>query len=333
MSTSPPRESIRKALSTTTITDLDMTTVLGTGTFGRVKLTFDRKTQKYYACKIMNKEQLVKLKQVEHISSERSILSELEFPFIVNLMKTFQDERCIYLLFEYVQGGEFFSHLRKRGRLSNEQAQFYGAQIVLVFNHLHSHSIIYRDLKPENILLDREGHVKLADFGFAKRVQYDRTYTLCGTPEYLAPEIIQQKGHGKAVDWWTLGILIFEMLAGYPPFYDESNNPLKVYEKILAGKIEFPRHIDAYAKDLIKRLLQSDRTRRLGNLSSGARDVMDHKWFASISWTKMEQRQLKPPILPRVRGDADTSNFDKFPEEAKPTKPPANTYYDLFKDF
>ena len=179
---------------------------------------------------------MIYLKQVDHVKTEKKILEELNHPFIVNLFGAFQDDKNLYLLLEYVIGGEFFSHLRKAGRFPNDTAKFYAAQITLVFEHLHSMMILYRDLKPENLLLDSDGNCKVTDFGFAKKVEY-RTWTLCGTPEYLAPEIILSKGHGKAVDWWASGILMYEMLAGYPPFYDE--DPLGIYQKV--REIAMPR--------------------------------------------------------------------------------------------
>lgn len=163
--------------------------------------------------KMLKKAEVVRLKQVEHINSEKEILAQINHPFLVNLYCTFQDDRNLYMLLEYVVGGELFSHLRRAGKFSNETTMIYAGEIVLALEYLHSLDIIYRDLKPENLLLDEEGHIRITDFGFAKKVE-DRTWTLCGTPEYLAPEIIQSKGHGKAVDWWALGILIYEMLAG-----------------------------------------------------------------------------------------------------------------------
>jgi serine/threonine protein kinase len=245
------------------LSNFEFLRTLGTGTFGRVFLVKERNSLRYFAMKVLKKVEIVRLRQVEHVISERNVLMELNFPFIVRLYETFQDNRNLYMLMDYIQGGEIFSHLRKAGRFSNDLARFIAAEVVLTFEYMHSKDIVYRDLKPENLLLDRYGHVVITDFGFAKYIQ-DRTWTLCGTPEYLAPEIIQSKGHGKAVDWWALGVLIFEMLAGYPPFFDD--NPFGIYEKILSGKLVIPPHFDVDAKDLVKKLLNTDRTSRLGNL-------------------------------------------------------------------
>lgn len=255
-----------------------------------------------------------------------------------NRYTTFHDEANLYMVMEYIIGGEIFTHLRREGRFSNDVTRFYSAEIVLALEHLHSKNIVYRDLKPENILLDSQGHVKITDFGFAKRVE-DRTWTLCGTPEYLAPEIIQSKGHGKAVDWWALGILIFEMLAGYPPFFDD--HPFHIYEKILEGRIVFPTHFTPAARDLVRKLLTADRTRRLGNLRGGAEDVKNHPWFAGVDWGKVYRREIVAPIVPEVAGPGDSSNFEKYPDDmeigpmgAGPSAPVlGDPYRHLFENF
>eukprot|EP01136_Pigoraptor_vietnamica_P001844 Opistho-1_new@29007 len=322
-----PREADKKY----SLQDFELLETLGTGTFGRVYLCKHKATGKYYAMKVLKKVEVVRLKQVEHIQSEKDILSQIRFPFIVNLFCTFQDDRNLYMLLEYVCGGELFSHLRRAGRFGNDMTRFYAAEIVLAIEYLHSQDIIYRDLKPENLLLDTNGHIKITDFGFAKKVE-DRTWTLCGTPEYLAPEIIQSKGHGKAVDWWALGILIFEMLAGYPPFFDD--NPFGIYEKILAGKVQFPAHFESSAKDLVKKLLTADRTKRLGNLKSGAEDLRKHKWFKGIDWAMLQNRQVAAPVVPEVAHEGDTRNFEKYPEPVEEfSGPSVDPFKNLFKDF
>lgn len=265
----------------------------------------------YYALKMLNISRVIRLKQVQHVKNEKSTLFEIRHPFIVQLYWAYHDEIFLYMLMEYVPGGELFTYLRAAQKFENDKALFYAAEIVSAFGSIHEKDIIYRDLKPENILLTAQGHVKLTDFGFAKKVK-DRTWTLCGTPEYLAPEVIQSKGHGKAVDWWSLGILIYEMLAGFPPFFDE--NPFDIYRKILEGRVEFPRHFEHYAKDIIRRLLASDRTKRLGCLRHGTQDVYQHKWFSTrgFTWSDVLSLNLRPPIQPTVLHPGDYQNFEDY---------------------
>lgn len=311
--------------------DLNIIKTVGTGTFGRVLLCRNKSTDEYFAMKILNLADVIRLKQVEHVKNEKNILLEIRHPFIVNLFWCHRDDTSIYMLFEYICGGELFSYLRNSGRFSTQTANFYACEIIAAIDYLHQKNIVYRDLKPENLLLDKEGHLKITDFGFAKKLT-DRTWTLCGTPEYLAPEIIQSKGHNKAVDWWALGILIYEMLAGYPPFYDD--NPFGIYEKILSGKIEWARHLDPIAKDLIKKLLVQDRTKRLGNMKCGAEDLKRHRWFKGVDWQDVLLRKLKPPIVPKVANDGDTSNFDEYPEvDFRTARALEDSELKLFEDF
>ncbi|XP_006825885.1 cAMP-dependent protein kinase catalytic subunit PRKX-like [Saccoglossus kowalevskii] len=311
--------------------DFDIHKTVGTGTFGRVVLVKDKKTKTYFALKVLNISEVIRLKQIEHIMSEKSILQQINHPFLIKLCWSHHDNTFLYMLLEYACGGELFTFLRDQGRFNTANALFYAAEIITSLDYLHNLDIVYRDLKPENVLLDRDGHVKITDFGFAKKLE-DKTWTLCGTPEYLAPEIIQSKGHGMSVDWWALGILIFEMLVGYPPFFDD--NPFGIYEKILAAKIEWPRHLDLNAKDLIKRLLVIDRTKRLGAMKNGAEDIKKHKWFKGIDWEEVTDRKLTPPIIPEVLHDGDTQNFDEYDEEDwQNAAEVSEKDVEIFKDF
>jgi len=305
---------------------------VGTGTFGRVRVIRNPENGKYYALKQLKKKDIIRLKQQLHVKHEKDILNDIFHPNIVNLYKCIQDRKYIYFIMEYVVGGELFTHLRRAGRFSNAMARFYAAQIVLAFEYLHSKDIIYRDLKPENLLLDKDGNVKITDFGFAKVVK-DRTWTLCGTPEYIAPEIIQSKGHNKSVDWWALGILIYEMLAGYPPFNDD--DPFKIYEKILRGRYTVPSFFDPTAKDLIRKLLSADRTRRLGCMKKQAGDVKNHPFFKSIDWDALYHGKIRAPFIPPFTSEGDTINFDRYPEppEENPDDFPPDPYANIFADF
>lgn len=300
--------------------DFDLGATVGMGTFGRVRVVKIRGSadRAPFALKIMKKSEVIRRKQVKHVKDEAAILSQIQHPFVVNLLATFQDEKRLFLLLEFVNGGELFSRLRTKNRLPEQEARFISAEVCLVFEYLHSRSIIYRDLKPENVLIDSAGFIKVTDFGFAKEVD-DRTWTLCGTPEYLAPEIIQSKGHGKGADWWALGILLFEMLAGYPPFYDE--NPFGIYQKVIGGRVDFPRHFELMATALIKRLLTHDRSKRYGCLKGGADDIKGHRWYRGFDWESLLSRQLQPEYTPSARAADDTSTFDRYPESTEASAP------------
>ena len=303
---------------------------VGTGSYGRVHIWRNKKTKKIYALKILKKTEILRLKQVDHIYSEYTILSMIYHPFIIEMKGVnTTDQYNLYFLLEYIPGGELFSLLRSMKNFPTNHAKFYSAHIVTIFEYLHSKNIIYRDLKPENILINQNGYLKLTDFGFAKIIT-DLTYTLCGTPEYLAPEIITNKGHGKPVDWWTFGILLYEMLVGIDPFND--NDPMAIYQKILKCKVKFPKNFDRNAKSLIKHLLVLDISRRYGCLKNGIKDIIDHKFFEGFDWKGLLFRTIKPPFIPEVKGADDTSNFNQYPdsqsdEEAIPLKGDKDPFY------
>jgi len=258
--------------------DFELITTLGTGTFARVWLARlkdagDGDKEKVYALKILRKVDVIRLKQVEHVRNERNVLAAVAgHPFITTMLASFQDQDSLYMLLDYCPGGEVFSYLRRARRFTEPTARFYAAEIVLILEYLHEkEGVAYRDLKPENILIDAQGHLKLVDFGFAKRVENRETYTLCGTPEYLAPEVIRNTGHGTAVDWWAFGILVYEFLVGQPPFWDQ--NPMKIYEQIVEARLRFPTAMSAPARSLISGLCTADTSKRLGNISGGAQTV------------------------------------------------------------
>lgn len=292
---------------------------LGKGSYGHVQLVQDRTTKATYALKGVMKKEVVECNQVEHIVSEKKVMMLFDTPFILKLHATYNDKDCVYFLLEPSLGGELFNVLRARTILDEYTASYYVASVILAFNYMHSMNVVYRDLKPENILLDSKGHAKVADFGFAKKLCAEegyRTFTLCGTPDYLAPEVIMGEGHGFGFDWWCIGIFIYELLAGWPPFMDQEGDVMKTYENIVNMKIQFPEHISNNAVNIMAEFLQHKASDRLGMTNSGLDGIKENTWFNDLNWDGLIDGSLKPPVNPKVGNIKDLSNFDD-PEDGR----------------
>jgi RAC serine/threonine-protein kinase len=291
--------------------DFEKIRVIGRGTYGKVSLVRHIKTGKIYAMKVMSKRLLEEYDQIEQILTERNVLLKTEFPFLVSAHYTFQTEEKIFMVIDYVPGGELFSRLKEEHKFSEGRAMLYAAEILLGIGHLHSLGFVYRDLKPENILVDAEGHLKITDFGLVKGKMSASvtTSTFCGTPEYIAPEILQQLPYTKAVDWWSFGILLFEMLTGFPPFYDD--NMTKMYRSIINDPISYPHYISPNAVNLLTRLLEKNPAQRLGSSERGVEEIKEHPFFASVDWDDVLNKRTKPEWVPKLVNDTDTGNFSE----------------------
>uniref|UniRef100_A0A0A9Y1E0 non-specific serine/threonine protein kinase n=1 Tax=Lygus hesperus TaxID=30085 RepID=A0A0A9Y1E0_LYGHE len=289
------------------IEDFELLKVLGRGSFGKVIQVRHKITGKIYAMKIFKKKAVVAHNQMEHIRTERRILEMLQHPFLLTLRYSFQSKEKLYLVLDYFQGGELFFHLKNVRRFPEEVARIYVAEIALALGHLHKLGYIYRDLKPENILLDTAGHICLADFGLSKDISDEKAHTFCGTPEYLAPEIIAGKGHDKAVDWWSLGILLYELTVGIPPFYDPNINTM--YVKILKGVLHFPPFFTEECKSIIVGLLNRCPEKRLGSFND-VEDIKNHPFYANFDFDKLLRKEYDVSFKPKIKNTEDTSNFD-----------------------
>jgi serum/glucocorticoid-regulated kinase 2 len=290
--------------------DFEFLKVLGRGGFGKVMLV-RKKTGKdsdtVYAMKILKKAAIIQRNQVEHTQAERKILESLQHPFLMTLRYAFQSKQKLYFVLDYYTGGELFFHLKKKRRFDEKTSRLYIAEIALALGHLHSLGVIYRDIKPENILLDKNGHLCLTDFGLAKELSADaKTNTFGGTPEYLAPEVVAGQGHDRNVDWWSLGILLYELVVGLPPFY--SQNIKEMYHRITAGVLRFPPSLSKECKSFIIGLLNRDPTKRLG-AATDVEEVKAHPFFASLDWDTVMAKGYKPGYVPKTEG-LGINNFD-----------------------
>ena len=286
--------------------------VLGKGSFGEVLLVKLKANNKYYAMKILIKKQVKLRHQEAHTKAERDLMVKINCPFIVNIKFAFQDEYKLYIITEFMQGGEMFFHLHKEKKFSNEKARFYIIEIILAIEFLHKHNMLYRDLKPENIMVDSNGHIKLTDFGLSKMFTKtkEKAFTICGTPQYLAPEILSDDGYDNSVDWWSLGCVMYEMLVGKAPFKIPKGSYLSadLYKK----KISIPEYVTPEAKDLISKLLIPNPKNRLGYGKDGAQKIKDHPYFEGINWKDAWDRKLEPPLVPQLKSETDLSYFDKM---------------------
>ena len=258
---------------------------------------------------------------MEHTNTEKSILSQFTHPFLVRLYCSFQNHEKLYMGLEYLHGGELFQHLKEAKRFPENLARFYAAEVILAIDFLHSKDIIYRDIKPENILVDENGHLKLTDFGLSKtgitsaggKTAGVKTRTFCGTPDYLAPEIIKGVSHGKAVDWWGVGVLLFEMMTGQPPF--TGSNHKELYQHIISDDVIFPEHIGSAGRSLIRGLLTKEPEKRLG--TKGTQEIKSHEFFDGIDWSLLSEKKIDPPFKPQIDTSFDEKQLDQMSKDRR----------------
>jgi len=312
--------------------DFEILRLVGRGGYGKVHQVRKKNTNQIYAMKVMRKEYLVQTNNVSYTISERNIMRNVRHPFVASLHYAFQTKGKVYLVMDFLNGGPLLNHMRRASHLSEDFVRFYAAELILALEYLHSLDIIHRDLKPENIMITQEGHLALADFGLAKVnvTEKDSAKTICGTVEYMAPEIIRCVGHGKAVDWWSLGILIYDMMTGHPPFRARQRNILQ--KEILKAEVKIPRYVSQQASSLITALLNPIPEKRLG--FRGAHEIKSHEFFAEIQWDKLLKQELAPPFTPDVRdGLLDTTYFDSKLLKVQPGDSPLDDCPLLEADF
>lgn len=313
--------------------DLKRLGLLGCGGFGAVEMVEHTKSGDCYALKALSKGYVLKTGMQKSVMSEKDVQLMCDSPFVVKLHETYNGEQSLYFLLELALGGELYATYNKKGLWGNEKcAKFYVAGTVFAFDHLHSKKIIFRDLKPENLLMNEKGQVKLTDMGLAK-VVVGKTFTTCGTPDYFAPELIASKGHTEAVDWWTLGILNFELLGGHPPF--ESASPMQIYQKVTKGinKVQFPKACKGTVEALIKGNCHANPAERLPMKKGGTDNVKKHEWYKGFSWEEMEGLTADPPYKPPIKNKKDMANFSARKEDMPPQVPYKDPKNGWDKDF
>lgn len=306
-----------------TLDNFEFLKVLGKGTFGKVILCREKSSNHFYAIKILRKDVIIKRDEVAHTLTENRVLQRVDHPFLTYLKYSFQTNDRLCFVMEYVNGGELFFHLNAERIFPEERAKFYGAEICCALGYLHERNVIYRDLKLENLLLDADGHIKIADFGLCKEdISFgSTTRTFCGTPEYLAPEVLEENDYGRGVDWWGYGVCLYEMMVGRLPFYDRDHD--KLFQLIVCEDVRFPRTITQEARDMLRGLLHKDPNRRLGGGPRDVKEVQEHPFYITINWKLLEEKKLTPPFKPQVTSETDTRYFDsEFTGESVQLTPP-----------
>ena len=288
----------------TSIDEFEVGAVIGRGSFGTVVVARHKLKGEVFAIKIIQKSKIITRGGYNFVKNEREVLGSLRSTFAAEFFGSFQDEKSLYLVQEFVQGGELFRYLKESGKLTLQQAKTVCAEITQFLEDLHVNGIIYRDLKPENIMISSTGHIKVVDFGFAAYLNKE-SFTFCGTLDYLSPEMVKKQGHSFEVDWWTLGILLYELLVGYPPFYSKSF--FQTSDKILKNDPIFPQEFDCDAQDLIIKLLDKNHKTRMTG-----KDIKTHPFFKDTNWVEVQKCEISPFYTPEIKNDMDTSNFKSY---------------------
>ena len=303
--------SCHKSIKNVGVDDFKIIKVIGRGSYGKVCLVQFKQTNELFAMKSLKKNVLIDEEQVESTLLEKKILQSLNYPFLVGMVFCFQTEERVYFVLPFVRGGELFQHLRQYKYFPEPKVQFYASIIGLSLDYLHKNGIVYRDIKPENILLEEDGYLKLIDFGMAKILKdEEKANSFCGTPEYLAPEIITGEGHNRMADWWSYGALIYEMLFGIPPFFSE--NVEKMYSLITNSELRFPKKfkVSDDAKDLLAKLLEKNQKERFG-INGGFEEIKKHPFFKGMDFNALEEKKIEAPFKPVLEDSFDVRNFDE----------------------